>query len=443
MRRAEEQKLWSNLKKSRHGRRSPVSVGNITLDVSSPCIVLGGRNGAGKSRLLRSLDEQLGDGAIYVDLHHLCEQALIVLRSRDDFNEMKDEFEVLGPDADRRSDVERIIGREYDSIDWYALEIEPSDSEAADRFTWGGEQPLLPFFHVQYRGLEYTSREMGLGEFSVHFLFWILEQYRETEEIVVLLDEPDAFLPPVGVASLLIRLLRICRERDWAIVMATHSAEMIDLALTEQAFVLLHSEEDGTTSSIHSVDDPAVADRLLARPSTRNVIFVEDESAWHLSTALVEAMDPRFASSTLIVWGNGSGYLVELQKHIPRPPRAEMNFVLLFDGDQRQVIVPATGKRWPAMFLPTERDPDELFKSNRSDVASLASRLNATVQELKIFLDSIEGQDPHDWVNDLGHKYGRASTLRALSELWVERNMLSVEPFLASLRQALLTSSRP
>lgn len=436
MRRVEEEKVWGSLKKSRRGAPSPVTVDNVTLDVSSPCIVLGGRNGAGKSRFLRALQAQLGEGALYIDLHHLCEQALIVLRSRDDFHEMKDEFDVLGPDDERRGDVERIIGREYESIDWYALEIEPSDSGAADRFRWGGEQPLLPFFSAQYRGLEYTSRDMGLGEFSVHFLFWILEQYRETKDVVVLLDEPDAFLPPVGVASLLTRLLRICRDRNWSLVLSTHSAEMIDLALAEQAFVLLRSEEDGTTSSVHSIDDPTAADRLLARPPVRHIVFVEDESAWHLSRALIEALDIRLANSTLIVWGNGAGYLTELQTHLPRPPRPEIRFVVLFDGDQRQQVTPASGNRWPALFLPTEQDPDELFKSNRTDVQGLASRLNTAASGLKTFLDSIEGQDPHDWVNDFGQEYGRPNVLRTLAELWIERNPAIVGAYLKELRAA-------
>jgi hypothetical protein len=211
---------------------------------------------------------------------------------------------------------------------------------------------------------------------------------------------------------------------------------MIDLALSEQAFVLLRSEEDGTTSSVHSADDPTVADRLLARPAVRHIVFVEDESAWHLSRALIEVMDIRLASSTVIVWGNGAGYLTELQTHIPRPPRPEMSFVVLFDGDQRQKIKPASGNRWPALFLPTGQDPDELFKSTGDDVEGLASRLNTAANGLKIFLDSIEGQDPHDWVNDLGQEYGRPSVLRALAELWVERNPESVEPFLKELKEA-------
>ena len=437
MRRAEEEKLWDALKKSR-GDVSPseVSVGNLIVDIAAPCLVLGGRNGAGKSRFLRSLDEHLNDRGLYIDLHHLCEQALGVLRSRDDFDEMKEEFEVLGPDHDRRKDVERIIGREYEKIDWYALEVEPSDSSAADRFRWGGDQSLIPFFNVRYRGLDYSSRDMGLGEFSVHFLFWILDQYRDKKDLVLLLDEPDAYLPPVGVASLLTRLLGVCLERGWNIVLATHSTEMIGQAVDEEAFVLLRTEDDGSMVSVRSADDPTVADSLLARPPIRHVVFVEDESAWNLARVLLETMDRRVASSTALVWGNGAGYMVELQRHVPRPPRPEISFAFLFDGDQRTKVKPSKRNRWPALFLPTDQDPDDLYKSVRSDVPQLAVRLNTPTGDLPLFLDSIEGQDAHDWVNDLGERYGRPRVLRVLAEMWVETNSAIVESFLDSWRKS-------
>ena len=160
----------------------PFAVGNgAYLDLGTPCTVLGGRNGAGKSRLLRRLDAHLGEKALLIDLHHLSEQALILLRSRDDFEAMSEEVDSLGPSGDRLTDLEKIVGRKYDELEWFALEVEPDDEVIAKRFSWVGDQPVIPYFRASYRGHEYTSREMGLGEFSVHFLFWILDHFRDGE----------------------------------------------------------------------------------------------------------------------------------------------------------------------------------------------------------------------------------------------------------------------
>lgn len=437
MRQAEEAKVWGSLKKKRQGNPPDlVKFDDIPLDLSTPCLVVGGRNGAGKTRLLRSIAEHLGDDGLLLDLHFLCEQALSVLRSRDDFDEMAAEFSVLGPDEDRQDDVQRVIGREYDLIDWYALEVEPSDKIVAERFRWGGEQPLLPYFEVQHRGVHYSSREMGLGEFSVHLLFWIIEQYRDVEGLTLLLDEPDAYLPPIGASALLVRLLKICLDREWRLVVTTHSSEMIADALEEQAFVLLRIGDEGTAIATHCQDDPTVADTLLARPPIRHVFFVEDESAWILAHVLIEAYDRRLARASAVVWGNGSGYMIELQEHFPRPPQPEIVYTYLFDGDQRARVDKSKQNRWPALFLPTDSDPDVLFRTLRSDVPRLAEKLNVPYGELARFLDTKEGADAHDWVNDLGAEYGRPRVLRTLAQLWVDSNPSTVTPFFESLRKA-------
>ncbi|WIM71001.1 ATP-dependent nuclease [Corynebacterium suedekumii] len=438
MRRAAEQDVWRALHKSQQQQTSkPVAFGKVNFDISVPCTVIGGRNGAGKTRLLKYIEDHLGDNGLLLNLHFLCEQALIVLRSRDDFSEMTQEFEVLGPDKDRQDDVQRIIGREYERIEWYALEVEPSDKTVAERFCWGGEQPLLPYFEVQSHGVRYSSESMGLGEFSVHMLFWILEQYRGVENLTLLLDEPDAYLPPIGASALLVRLLNICLQRGWRLIISTHSSEMIAEALGAEAFMLLRTDVEGGIIAVHSQDDPSSADTLLARPPIRHIIFVEDESAFMLARILIEKLDRRLTKTSAIIWGNGAGYLSALQQHLPRPPSSDLHYVYLFDGDQHEDFKKSTSKQWPALLLPTKDDPDELFRTLRTSVGKLAERLRIPGEELGRFLDSIEGEDPHDWVNDFGHEYGRQQVLRTLSELWVESNEAAVRPFLEELKKAL------
>jgi hypothetical protein len=436
MRRAAEDRIWSTLTSSRSiqpARHFPVSAGSA-LDLSTPCTVVGGRNGAGKSRLLRQISDELGDGALLLNLHHLCEQALMILRSRDDLDAMVDEYDELGPSAERLDDLSRVVGRDYATVEWYALEIEPSDQAIAERFRWSGDQPLVPYFRVGYRGLNYSSRDMGLGEFSVHFLFWILEQYRESSDLTLLLDEPDAFLPPVGVSALLARVLQFCIQHGWKVVLTTHSEEMISQALAQKAFTLLRVNEHGATVAEHAADDPNVGRTLLTRPSVENVIFCEDESAWYLTRALIEYADRQLFNGTAVVWGTGSGYLSKLLQHMPRPPRAEIRFAFAFDGDQRSRNLGESDGRWPAVFLPTKDDPDTLFKALAAeDPGSLSARLGRSNDEVARYLAAIEGGDPHDWVNDLGDEFGRVQVLAGLAAIWVEQNLSEASQFVADL----------
>lgn len=438
MRDAEEKKVWKDLKRQRNnGASSVLSLECATIDLSEPCVIVGGRNGVGKTRLLRHIADTAADDCILLDIHSLCAQALTLLRSRDDFSDMAAEFDTVGPTDERRNDVQRVVGREYEVVDWYALEIEPSEHSTAEQFRWGGEEPLLPYFEVSYRGFEYSSREMGLGELSVHLLFWIVEQYRKVDKLILLLDEPDAFLPAIGASGLLKRLLKVCLDRGWSLVIATHSSEIIAQALEEEAFVLLTLDTAGGIVSTHCLTDPTVGDTLLARPPVRYVFFVEDESAWMLTQVLLEHHDRRLANCSSVVWGNGSGYMVSLQDHFPRPPTADIKYAYVFDGDKRKEVQESQPRRWPALFLPTNGDPDDLFKSLAMDVSLLAAKLGVNEGDLSRFIDSREGVDNHDWVNDIGDRYGRQQVLRGFAELWVATNELEVGLFLSDLKRAL------
>lgn len=362
----------------------------------------------------------------------------MVLRTLHDVEEMKQELGRVGPDHSRIDDVRRVVGRDYDSVDWFALDIGPEDDEIAAKFRWGGDDgdsPLTPYFTVEYAGIEYGALDMGLGEFSVHFLFWILEQFRHREQLTLLLDEPDAYLPPVGVARLLSRLLGVCQNRGWRMVISTHAEEMIATAVAHGAFVLLRLGSEGAPQAYHSKDDPLIADNLLTQPPVERVLFVEDESAWYLCRALLDRGDRSISRGTSIIWGEGNGYMTPLRSHLPRPPQSDLAFAVVPDGDQRQEMSSdPIDKRWPLHFLPSDEDPDELFRSLRLDPLGLANALGVDHAELCRRLDDLQGEDAHDWVNSLGNSYGRAHVLTVLATRWADTHPEEARAFVAMVR---------
>ncbi|MFC8921841.1 hypothetical protein [Cellulosimicrobium sp. NPDC057127] len=438
MRRVAEEEAWTNARKAHAG--SPAQPFEFepgaTIDLAAPCVVVGGRNGSGKSRLLRAIHRDFESSSLLLNVHQLVEQAMSVLRTRDDLAEMADEFGPLGPDLERADDVKRVVGRDYEKIEWFGLEIEPDDNLVADQFRWSGDQPLFPYFLVQYRAREYSSLEMGLGEYSVHLLFWILEQHRHREDLTILLDEPDAYLPPVGASSLLHRLVSVAIKRKWRIVMTTHSEETIRHAIREDAFVLLRVDHDGAVIAERADGDPTVATSVLSPESVRHVIFCEDESAAALTNSILKVCGAGLNRSTTVVWGNGHGFLRSLHEHLPRPPKPDVRFSYVFDGDQRAGIPGDKRGRWRAICLPTERDPDALFRSVGDSRSALADRLGSPIEDLSRVLDTLEGLDSHDWVNVLGEHYGRPLVLWALSTLWVEAHREATEAWVADLRRA-------
>jgi ABC-type cobalamin/Fe3+-siderophores transport system ATPase subunit len=438
MRRARELDILRPLKFRDRTPGRPFALSNgTTIDLDAPCIVIGGRNGAGKSRLLRDIAMAETDSTLLIDMHYLAEQALVVLRKRHDYNSMAEEVGAFGPDDEIRAHVEAVIHRDYQSIEWFALEMELDDEEVAERFKWTGDKPLIPYFRAAYCGVGFTSPHMGLGEFSAHYLFWILEHFRDKPDLLLLLDEPDAFLPPVGVSTLLPRLYNLCKERGWRLVISTHSEEMIALAAEHKAFTLLSVDEYGQTVATHAVDDSSVLMDVLARPPIEGVIFAEDEVGVAMAEALLESVDPMLRRRVSVVWGGkGHGYLHVLQDKLPRPPRAAMRFAYLYDGDQRDAVSAKQDDRWGPVFLPTHDDPNDLLRTLTATPNDLAVRLGVTEDRVRRVLQRLEGIDKHDWLDDFAAEFGRPQVLAVLASVWAGHHPEEAKLFVDDLMAA-------
>lgn len=384
--------------------------------------------------------------AVHIDIPTLCEQVLSVVRGLSDVEDLKEATGPMPISSQRIDDLKRVVGRDYDQVDWYGFDIVPGDDDIAEALTWGSDQPLTPYFEARYRSTSYTGATMGLGEYSTHLLFWVLQQYDHVDDLVILIDEPDAYLPPAAASGLLARLLNLCKERrdrGWRVVISTHSADIIADAVSLSAFIYLDIDHEGNTVSTHSSEDPTVADVLLARPPIKQVLFVEDETAHYLTQALLATSGHDVVATTSVVWGRGSGNLKALGDHLPRREQNSLRYAFVYDGDQRgKTFIPANSSdRWPAVFLPTSLDPDTLI-SRINDVESLSRRLGQATASVARVLGVLEGSDPHDRVNGLADRFGRQLVLRALSALWVEENNAEAESFIADLQNAFLDNRR-
>ena len=386
---------------------------------------MAGRNGAGKSQLLEAAKNVLGDRGVLIQLHQLCEQTRDALRSRGDVAGLVEDDGEMLVGAEILGHVGRIVGRDYDEIQWFALDLGPTDEDTKAVLSLGNDgddQGLVPHFRVRFNNVEYWTPDMGLGELSIHILFWVLEQYRHEEGLTLLLDEPDAYLPPIGSARLLARLQGLCRSRAWNLVITTHSEEMIRAALENDGLVVLRRGVDSSIEAARSWEvGGAVADDLLSRPPVDLVLFCEDESAAALCRALLRASAADRGLGISVVWKGGTGDLNRLAKHLPRYQGMLVKFGIVYDGDQRGNEGRGdVSAGWQTVFLPTAQDPDELFKSLASARSRIAERLQVLETVVAGWLDSLGGSDKHDWVNGLCELHGnRMAVLDALGDLWV------------------------
>ncbi|WP_019873303.1 MobF family relaxase [Sporichthya polymorpha] len=161
---------------------------------------------------------------------------------------------------------------------------------------------------------------------------------------------------------------------------------------------------------------------------------------WALVRTILEYFDPTLAYTTQVTWKDGAGYLNVLYKTLPRTEHSQVQFALVYDGDQRPSSTPAEDpnrQNWPKLYLPGAVSPDALLRTTRTKPDAPAAALGSDPTTLKVALSALEGIDDHDWVDRLCAQYGpRAGSLRALCRLWVQQNESAAFAFYQDVRGA-------
>ncbi|MEV6811094.1 hypothetical protein [Micromonospora sp. NPDC051296] len=391
------------------------------VELPTPLTLIFGLNGVGKTRLLGQIAASMG-GAKLVSLHNLVNYLHTAFGIRTDVAEFIEETSPLSISNEHLSAVRDLVRRDYEEIRWYAVPI----MDSPFRELVGDD--VVPIFVVRHGGVEYDFRTMGLGELSAHLLAWLLSYSRDSRGVPLLLDEPEAFLPPPSRGVVLNYLLEAAIKRQAPIIVASHSLELIRGGLDAESALLL--TETGNSTALIGPTSQDLADQvagLFGRSvDSEWLVLCEDECGYVLAYEALRRFAPQLWQRSNFLWCKGYGDIETIWKHLPRPPvkpEGLVNFAFLADGDMVDEVTAATkrasgeaGMRWPLILLPG--DPDELMKNAaEANVGLLADRLNISEGELSGLFMRIRGREPHNWVQDVVDSSGveRQPTLRALA----------------------------
>ncbi|MGW6023946.1 hypothetical protein [Streptomyces sp. NPDC055099] len=412
------------------------------VELPKPLTVIFGLNGSGKTRLLKSMSKSMADAPV-VAMYELVNYLLHDFGKRDDIPDLLDELEPLAPGKVKLGEVQDLVRRNYDEVRWYVAPI------VGGPFSPLVGEDVVPVFVVRHGGREYDFRSMGLGELSAHLLMWILSYSKESDSQAFLLDEPEAFLPAPSKTDFLAHLLETCINGGKPLVVASHSLEVIQPALDADAAIMLSPQSAGT-----QVIGPSdtLKDRVAGLygqvRDVEWVILLEDEAAYVLIQEITRTVAPKLWQECRFLWCNGYGDLETIWSHLPRPIHkidGVPSFAFVADGDKFEDVKKALDKngrkarqknRWPLFCLPG--DPDALMKSSAADQASfLADQLAQGLDVLKGFLESIEGREAHNWLEDFVSfaRRPRQDVIRLLSVAYVRNaNREELGDFLSSLK---------
>lgn len=415
------------------------------MEFESAISVVSGRNGAGKTTILKSISRALGttsdeDGpeeraalslarctvmgsvadqdwrveidyasgassgecrisAYYLDPAKSALQSLTVMEGDPNFRDLIEGVDSYKFSDDMRDAAAYVIGREYESVAVYEIEEMAS-----------GHVPL-PFFEVVAGGLTYDSMGMGRGELNVIYLLWFLSYIDRGS--VVLIEEPEAHLAQYSQGNLVNALAVIRKDRNLQLIVSSHYPGFFE-ALPAGSLYSVKKLPHFRLEPI--VDVYEYARRLGAVQRVSTAVLVEDVVASAFLRELVQVFDPGLMHKLAIVpVGLGESGIFKFIDSIQDDKRYNLHFMGVLDGDCR-------GKhsyvKAGLLFLPGNCPPEELVKDVlrawRDSPSPHDLPLNVGTSKMHDILEDAQGLEIHDWFRFVADKMGGQGQLLAL-----------------------------
>jgi predicted ATPase len=273
--------------------------------------------------------------------------------------------------------VSRAIGKRYTEILVY--EVEDGDL-------------IRPFFRVTESGLGYDTLSMGTGELSAIYIAWTFRFI--TKGSIVLIEEPEAFLPPASHIGMFDLICVHAEEKDLGIVLSTHSTHIVS-QVPHTSLIPVKRNNGVSSVPTSSTAKDEVLGRLGLQPARTGIGFTEDELGTIVAKELIAAFDLNLLHHIEIVdMKAGFGAIKTTIDNLP--PIRSFSFSAILDGDMK-----ATAEEWPksnlCTFLPFETCMEKEFISAiEHDAATFAQLIGRTVGQVEHILEKSMGLEAHD-----------------------------------------------
>ena len=444
MRLAQTNDVWRDLFKKPYTFIEAISVKyreiedgpELQFSLKGPIALLCGENGVGKSRALRALHQSLGGGLNGVDFRPAIGPALPILLdiyaeinkplpngqiNRDSINSIEilseslkdsegehlvywfdptlqipyllhllrhdaslsDLWEGVSPrklNAEELSNLSSLVGRTYDAAEIYEIEDYRNHK-------------VVPYFRVTSHGVTYGAEDMGLGELSLLFFFWLLG--RVGDNSILLLEEPETFIAPHSQRGLIDLIAFLASKKSIFVVVTSHSGAIAERIPNEHIHLISRIGKEVTF--LRNPSRAMLFDRLGLVPPKSIIAFVEDVAAAKLAKALLEVGNSKYMSHCWTFIAGSDGDILTILNKIKPSSSVPIFFIGLFDGDKRKSL--PSSEMWETMCLPGNHCPEQFVQNVFKDPSvNLEELLNKSREVAAAALASVDGKNHHDWL---------------------------------------------
>ncbi|MBS5936808.1 ATP-dependent endonuclease [Clostridium sp.] len=284
--------------------------------------------------------------------------------------------------------ISQIIGKRYEGCKAYMIE-ETSLYESD------------PFFIVKSKGIEYDTRNMGVGEHSVIYLYYYLKNMKSS---IILLEEPENFIPPYSQKNFIHTISRLCVDNKLNMILTTHSNYILE-EIPEEHILLLRKNPINDKLIINKVYNQEYLKPLGLEYKTKGYLLVEDIVAKYFCMSIIKILNPQLYNRYRII--SVKGGCTEIAKILKCYKSEEYQFEIMgiFDGDMntndKQSELEVTKFNWKYIYLPYDKDAEEIFKLILYSPKGIhiCNLLYKNEDDFLKALSDTQMYEKHDWIH--------------------------------------------
>jgi predicted ATPase len=307
-----------------------------------------------------------------------------MLLGQNNFDELLEGYQEIEYNHDELAVLNYLTGNIYSKVSLIVIE------DAFDNFS------TFPYFKVASDFVEYDSRNMGLGELSLFYFFWLVNYINKFEgSKFLLVEEPESFLPPFAQEKVANILAHSISEFGISCILSTHSEHI--LKRVPRSNIVIFRKSSGRLSSRIASDKFEYLQVIgLAAPKVGLLLF--EDSAAILFFKTIIKYSKEFVPDSFYYYNSGSeGDIISDLNRLPSKIE-EFRIIGVFDGDCRTRDIRLSVKSLYT-FLPSVLSPEEIIIAfiNATSREDISSYFSLSIDKINDAIDATQGCDHHDY----------------------------------------------
>ncbi|HBN8433576.1 TPA: ATP-dependent endonuclease [Pseudomonas aeruginosa] len=399
----------------------------VQLDFKSAITAICGKNGVGKTTLIKFLYSAFIDGnataahskftesnftatifknnklctpeeislggfnSYYLEPSRECTRIIEYLRSTDNVEELLEgvDYNQSFSEEKLKPIIENLIGKSYDSIIFY---------EISDAMPHEYNFPFPYFKVVLPNGSSYTNVDMGMGEFACLYVTWFIYHYIEPRSLLFI-EEPENFISAYSQ----LRLMDLIADQSFSqklwVILSTHSEHILSKVGIENIRILSQYCMENRSAISNPKHVRKYLSALGLSSNTMGIYIVEDELARFFLEYILEKNDPDMLTDFSVIQMRCDSNIDKIVRHYEPTPAPPFEIIAVLDADQSAAIKPLSGKHIYTTALPSahKATPEqELWTVLDSNIDTIAEWLDIDCERLKDAVEDSRHGDHHD-----------------------------------------------